>query len=426
MLYLSMAKVPVTPDSRGLVGFLPSPAWEEPRDELYARMFLLGDGGEYAVIVSLDYGGLFLSVAAEWKKRLAAAAGVPEKRVMIHCVHQHDAPFVNLEAAEDLLPGGDWSWLEDIIGKLERAAAELPSRLAPVARIGWSECRLHGYASNRRVPMPDGSIGVRYSRCADPGVRNMPVGTIDPMLRTLGFYGADGELLAGWSFYATHPQVANTGKRYSADAPGEAMRLLEQRYPSACHAFFNGCFGNITAGKYTSLTDLEGNLRRFGALLADGIGRNLAGQEMMAPGAPAWLHGAFPFPARTFDDAELEARGKLMCAALKAGQLRAEEHPEYFTLDLLHVGPVRILFMDGELFVEYQLYCQSLIPDEKLALVGNCGDDFYYLGTAEALSTPGGYETSGFCRVKPEFDGLFREAVRDLFAAGEKIVAGTD
>lgn len=414
MLYLSMAKVPVTPDSRGLVGFLPSPAWEEPRDELYARMFLLGDGGEYAVIVSLDYGGLFLSVAAEWKKRLAAAAGVPEKRVMIHCVHQHDAPFVNLEAAEDLLPGGDWSWLEDIIGKLERAAAELPSRLAPVARIGWSECRLHGYASNRRVPMPDGSIVVRYSRCGNPKVRNMPAGIIDPMLRTLGFYGENGELLAAWSFYATHPQVANEGKRYSADAPGEAMRLLEERYPSALNAFFNGCFGNVTAGKYTSAEDLEGNLRHFGALLADGIERNLEGQEKTTAFAPVWRRAAFPFPARMFEEKELIARGALMEAALKAGQQWAEEHPENFMIDMLRIGPVRILFMGGELFIEYQLYCQGLIPDEKLALAGNCGGDFYYVGTAEALSNPQGYETSGFCRTKPEFEELFRKAVGEL------------
>ena len=68
----------------------------------------------------------------------------------------------------------------------------------------------------------------------------------------------------------------------------------------------------------------------------------------------------------------------------------------------------------GELFIEYQLYCQGLIPDEKLALAGNCGGDFYYVGTAEALSNPQGYETSGFCRAKPEFEELFRKAVGEL------------
>lgn len=416
MLYLSMAKVPVTPDSRGIVGFLPAAEWMAPRDELYARLFLLGDGSGYALVAALDYGGLYLSVAAEWKKRLAAAAGVPENRVMIHCIHQHDAPFVNREAAAQISPGLDWGWLEDIIAKLERAAAELPSKLAPVSRIGWSESRLHGYASNRRVPMPDGSIAVRYSRCGDPAIRNMPAGIIDPMLRTLGFYGENDELLAAWSFYATHPQVANEGKRCSADAPGEAMRLLEERYPSALNAFFNGCFGNVTAGKYTAADDPEGNLLRFGALLAGGIERNLAGQEKTAAAAPVWRRAAFPFPARRFEDAELAARGPLIRAALKAGQQWAEEHPEEFTLDLLHIGPVRILFMGGELFIEYQLYCQGLIPDEKLALAGNCGGDFYYVGTAEALSNPQGYETSGFCRVKPEFEELFRRAVGELFA----------
>ncbi|MPM52059.1 hypothetical protein SDC9_98812 [bioreactor metagenome] len=418
MLQLAMAKVAVTPDGRGAVGFLPVPAPQAPRDELFARLFLLGDGTEYALIVALDYGGLYLSAGAEWKVRLARAAGVPENRTLIHCIHQHDAPFVNIEAGRRIAPETDWSWLEPIVARLEQAAAKLPEQLRPVGRIGWSETRLHGYASNRRVPMADGSIAVRYSRCSDPAIKAMPVGIIDPMLRTLGFYGSDGELLASWSFYATHPQVANEGKRYSADAPGEAMRLLEERFPGAAHAFFNGCFGNVTAGKYTSTTDLEGNLRRFGRLLADGIERNIAAPEFMDAAAPCWRRGAFPFPAREFDEIELARRAEhspLIRAALEAGAMWAQAHSEEFIIDLLRIGPVRLLFMDGELFIEYQLFCQSLIPDEKMAVIGNCGGNFYYIGTAEALSDPAGYETTGFCRVKPEFEALFQQTVRQLF-----------
>jgi len=265
--------------------------------------------------------------------------------------------------------------------------------------------------------MADGTIAVRFSRCADPAVRNQPTGLIDPMLRTLGFYDETGELLASWSFYATHPQVANEGKRFSADAPGEAMRLLAQRRPGAVHSFFNGCFGDVTAGKYTSFSDLEGNLRRFGQLLADGIDRNLQAPEMFPPDAMSWQSESFPFPERVLSEAELAARARrnrLVAVVLQAAHEWGKTHPEFFTMRLLTLGKARALFCPGELFIAYQIYCQGLIPDEKLAVCGNCGDDFLYLGTAAALRDPAGYETTGFCRVKPEFEALFQEAARRL------------
>jgi len=99
------------------------------------------------------------------------------------------------------------------------------------------------------------------------------------LLLLRGFVLDDGAtrcLIASLSFYATHPQVANGRKLYSADAPGEAMRLVAEHAPGAQHAFFTGPGGNVTAGKYSSRDDLEGNLRRFGKLLADGISLNLA------------------------------------------------------------------------------------------------------------------------------------------------------
>ena len=80
----------------------------------------------------------------------------------------------------------------------------------------------------------------------------------------------------------------------------------------------------------------------------------------------------------------------------------------------MSLGDARILFLNGELFIEYQLFAQSLIADEKLAVVGNCGDTFYYIGTAEALSNPQGYEVRSFCRVMPEFEALFKKAVTEL------------
>lgn len=414
MLKIACDTVNITPDNNGLIGFTTPEHPMEPRDPLFARLFLLRSDEMDSLIITLDYGGLYCSAHDLWRAELAAAMNVPANRVILHCMHQHDAPFVHIEAAELMNAAVDWQWFEKVRKTVKDAALLLPEKLQDVKELGWSEKRLHGYASNRRVPMSDGSIAVRFSRCGQMEVRNQPVGLIDPMLRTLGFYGNEGNLLAAWSFYATHPQVGNEGKRFSADAPGEAMRLLKERYPEVTLGFFNGCFGNVTAGKYSSPDDLEGNIKHFGRLIAEGVTQNLQAQERFAPEKILWQREVFEFPLRHFSREELAQRHPTIQAALIAGENYGKLHGEEFAIEMLTLGESRIIFVNGELFIEYQLMAQSMIPDEKLAIAGNCGDSFYYIGTAGALSNPAGYEVQGFCRVLPEFEELFRAGLRKL------------
>ena len=249
MLKIAFDTIDVTPENNGLIGFTAPENPQPARDSLFARLFLLQDEKNTSLIISLDYGGLYCSAHDFWRKELAEALNIPRNQVILHCLHQHDAPFVNIEAAKYLGVELDWGWFDVVKNNVKNAALALFDKLQIVSEIGWSETRVHGYASNRRVPMKDGSIAVRYSRCGSPEVKAKPVGLIDPMLRTLAFFGKDGSMLTAWSFYATHPQVANDGKRFSADAPGETLILLKERSPGVVNTLFNGCFGNLTAGK---------------------------------------------------------------------------------------------------------------------------------------------------------------------------------
>ena len=272
---------------------------------------------------------------------------IPRNQVILHCLHQHDAPFVNIEAAKYLGVELDWGWFDVVKNNVKNAALALFDKLQIVSEIGWSETRVHGYASNRRVPMKDGSIAVRYSRCGSPEVKAKPVGLIDPMLRTLAFFGKDGSMLTAWSFYATHPQVANDGKRFSADAPGETMILLKERSPGVVNTLFNGCFGNLTAGKYTSLDDLEGNIKHFGKILADAITMNLQSMHKVKAENFSWQREVFEFPLRQFSEEELQNRSKTVQAALRAGCEYGKKYGEEYGIELLQIGDVKILFLNG-------------------------------------------------------------------------------
>jgi hypothetical protein len=375
---------------------------------------------------------------------LARGAGVPADRVVLHSTHQHDAPLFDFEI-EPLLgkptfPRDFWSRL---IATAESAARGARGHMAPVAGIGHAETRLWGYASNRVVVSREGAfLGSRWSRTTETALAAAPAGTIDPMLRTLAFRDPDGKTAASLSFYASHPQVASGSGRWSADAPGEAMRLVAAETgaagmgaagmgaaeagpaatESAEHAFCMGCAGNVTAGKYTSPTDREGNLKLFGRRLANGILRNFASMSWEPAGSISWRSASFPFPAAMerlpalraeLDDPSVPASRKNIAAPVLSAM--SDPHNTTYVLRRLALGSAQLLFFPGEPFVEYQLFAQSLEPDRFVASAGNCGDSFLYLPRAASF-TVGGYEVSSFCWCTPDIETRLETAIRDVLA----------
>jgi len=355
---------------------------------------------------------------------LAEGAGVQLDRVAVHCIHQHDTPIIDFEIEPYLgcetFPQDWWDGMLESVAEAAKAAAE---SAVEVAKVGHAEVRLHGYASNRRILGPDGKVkGMRYSRCGDEELRREPVGVIDPMLRTVAFRDTTGDVVATMSFYATHPQVSNGRGLFSADAQGEAMRLVGDELGVGQHAFFTGPGGNVTAGKYSSPTDLEGNLLHFGKLLADGISLNLQAMRWEAVEDACWRNVEFPFPRRSIDrdgelakiqDDELPLEQKLTPTVV----LTAYEYEgnASYRCAMLQLGAVRLLFLPGELFVEYQLYAQSLVPDDLIAIAANCGDSFLYLPLAKSFAE-GGYEPTAFCWCTEEFEPRFKESLAELLA----------
>lgn len=422
MMRLGAFKVDCTPPVGCSAGFGTGEPTSGVRDPLWLRGFVLDDGRTRCVIASLDYCGLMNRAQDELVSALAEATGAPRDCVVVHCIHQHDAPIINFEIEPylgcDTFPKEWWS---DLLGACALSARESGEGLIEVAEVGRGEVRLHGYASNRRILGEDGKVkGMRYSRCGNEELKQEPVGVIDPMLRTVAFRDASRETIATMSFYATHPQVSSSGKVFSAEAQGEAMRLLGEKMPDGHHAFFTGPGGNVTAGKYSSPTDLEGNLLHFGKLLADGIELNLRAMQWEPVNALRWDAAAFPFPRQAIDrDAALaKIRDDQLPVAKKIAPTAVLTAHDYegnasYRYAMLRLGSVRMLFLPGELFVEYQLYAQSLLPDEFVAIAANCGDSFLYLPLARSFEE-GGYEPTQFCWCTEEFESRLKEALSQL------------
>ena len=106
---------------------------------------------------------------------------------------------------------------------------------------------------------------------------------------------------------------------------------------------------------------------------------------------------------------------RLRAARAMAWARRSRQGPD-ISVARLRLGPVDILHLPGELFVEYQLAAQNLRPASFVcvAAYGDYGPG--YIGTAEAYSQ-GGYETgadSRASRVSPRAEAVLTGAIQQL------------
>jgi hypothetical protein len=88
-------------------------------------------------------------------------------------------------------------------------------------------------------------------------------------------------------------------------------------------------------------------------------------------------------------------------------------------LACLTLGNTRMLFMPGELFVEYQLAAKAMRPDlhVMMAAYGDYGPA--YIGTSVAY-TEGGYETGPTAsNVAPTVEPLLIESMNQLLSDGK-------
>jgi endothelin-converting enzyme/putative endopeptidase len=394
-------------------------------DRLSARGIVIRNAGAPIVLVAVDWVGIGNGGQQEWRDALAAAAGTTPDRVAVHTLHQHDAPGFDTTAQRVLEPVGMGGHLFDLkAGRdtIQRAADALRRAMNDsrrVTHIGMGRARVEQVASNRRVLGPDGKVKyVRYSSCKDPKVRAEPEGTIDPWVRLISFWDGD-KPLAVISYYATHPQSYYCEGGVSADFVGMARALREKALPGVFHMHFDGAGGNVAAGKYN---DGSPEMRPvLAGRLADGMAAawKATVKSPIQASAVDWRAMRLALPVserlrnldqvrRVLNDANAQPRARGSAAT----DLAWAANPEV-GLARLRLGPATALYMPGELFVEYQLAAQQMMPDRFLAMAayGDYGPG--YIGTAVAYPQ-GGYETGPVSRVSPEVEGVLTQAMREL------------
>ena len=402
-------------------------------DPLTARgVVLLTPEQKPIVLCAVDWVVNSNSGYDEWRKALAKAAGTTVERVAVHTIHQHDTPGCDFSTEELLAAQGltnkfsNVPFAHEAIARTAQAEREAMRQSKAVTHIGVGQAKVEQFASNRRVPGPDGKVKyVRMSACRDPKVRAEPEGVIDPLVRMLSFWDG-GQPRVVLSYYATHPQSHYGKGGVSADTVGIARATREAALPGVPHIHFGGAGGNVTAGKYNDgspenrpvlaqrlargLEEAWKATRKSPLRAADIEWRvkpvALPLREELANDAPAIK--TLADTSAKFGDRARAARQLAWSRRCKAGHR--------IDLSCLRLGPARVLHMPGELFVEYQLAAQQMRPDAMVCMAAYGDDGCGYIGTEIAYSQ-GGYETGKVSQVAPQVERVLMDAMKSLLSA---------
>src|SRR5687768_1619900 len=128
-------------------------------DPLEARGIVLSGGEGPVVILALDWCEVRNKSYDLWRTQLAAAARTTRERVLLSCVHQHDAPYTDIEAQQLLdevkspYKLGDAAFERACIAKLAQAIRRASPQA--VTHIGTGQAAVERVASNRRYIQSD-------------------------------------------------------------------------------------------------------------------------------------------------------------------------------------------------------------------------------------------------------------------------------
>ena len=401
-------------------------------DELEAIGLVLLGAGKPIVICAVDWTGILNGAHVQWRTALAEAAGTTPDRVAVQCVHQHDAPFVCLHAQElvaaqdDKLRVVDVPFFNDCLDRAGQAVKSALPKARPLTHVGVGEGRVEKVASNRRVAIgPDGKVTkMRGSACRDAELIAMEEGLIDPLLKTVAFYGGDEKLVA-CHYYATHPMSHYGQGHVSSDFVGLARKRRQKEEPGCTHIYFTGAAGNIAAGKYNDGSPrarVELTERIYEGIIAseDSLKRtpiesvSWMTREILPPTNPVFSAGKLHAMLANRENA---AANRIRPAMVLAWMDRVANRMP-IVLSALHVSPknqtgdVSLLHLPAESFLEYQLRAQQLAPDRFVATAAYGDGGPWYIPVKEAYPQ-GGYEVS-VANCSSAVDDILSRGIRKL------------
>jgi len=376
--------------------------WRAPAKKILDRLRACGVvllGGEQPlVILSLDWCEIRNAAYDHFREAVAKAAGTTRERVLLTCVHQHDAPYVDSGAAQALTEVGlkdalyDEAFFEKTVQAVAEDVRDALKHPQPITHLGHGEAEVEGVACNRRVELPGQPPSFsRSSFTRDEAIKNAPEGLIDPFLKTISFWNND-QPVAALHCYATHPMSYYGRGEVSHDFVGMAREQRQRDDADVFQMYLTGCSGDITAAKFNS-GDYDGRVE-----LANQLHQGMVDAWKATKRTPLtqlnFRLGKLDLEPLTIGNLAPEALQKILKnkeasyvqrsrAALGISWQARYATGQPIDLPVIDFGPASIVLLPAEAFVAFGLAAQKMRPDQMIMAVGFGESAPGYIPTAQ-------------------------------------------
>ncbi|MCA8984850.1 MAG: neutral/alkaline non-lysosomal ceramidase N-terminal domain-containing protein [Planctomycetaceae bacterium] len=360
--------------------------------DLWAKAIVLkSPTGQTGVLISLDLVGISRTTAGQITQRLQERFGLNRDQVALCTSHTHCGPVLGETLASMYFLDAEQQqrvadYTAAFPGKIVDLVGVAIASLEPVTlSYGVGET---DFAVNRREN-PEAEVPQRRAA----GELKGPVDHAVPTLLVKSPQGTVRAVLFGYACHATTLSFY----QWCGDWPGFAQIALEKRYPGATALFVAGCGGD------------QNPLPRRTVELAESYGEKiLAAVTALEQRQPTEITGELrtsyreidlPFsqlPDRSQLEAE-QASGDRYLASRAKGLLEILERDGKlpatypYPVQVWSVGPMNMVFLGGEVVVDYSLRLKGDLNQPELWVAGYSNDVMAYIPSRRVLSE-GGYE----------------------------------
>lgn len=366
--------------------------------ELHAKALLLEDAEKNrGLILSLDLVGIDRELSQRISTEIADKTDVPVENIVICTSHTHSGPVVG----KNLGPLHYYQLSPPYQRQIDAYAEELLANCVEVASAASGalvDCQVFwgtgqaDFATNRRS---NAEARVRTLRAA-----GSLAGPVDHDVPVLAVRNAEDKLIAVLFGYACHATVLS-GNQWSADYPGYAQTILEERHPDCVALFFAGCGADQNPLPRRTVELAE----HYGSRLATAVDSILLTTEMKTAlprlecryGEVALPLGPLP---TTDELAKQEnstnkfeaARARLLLGQIEKGKPLSSTYP--YPVSVWRIGDeLKWVALGGEVVVDYSLRTKFDLRG-PVFVAGYSHDVMAYIPSRRVLAE-GGYEGGG-------------------------------
>jgi hypothetical protein len=399
-------------------------------DRLYARALVLELTGRKLCYLQADLEIITARWADRIRQEVHQRCGIPPADCMVALPQIHSVPplgnfllgdeLPNIPPEHEYLRGSQTPFCEFAVQKMVAAAVLANQRLVPVT-MGFGRALRDDLAFNRRGIRRNGTACMprlfsSFQKPLGPTEILCLEGPMDPEVGLVAFKNSAGKIIACLLHYTCHPVnvFANMQNALSADWPGTWAEGMQRLAGKECVPLIvNGCCGNINP--WPPFTpDFIPDHRRMGGELTrttkailktiayqnidalNGMSRCLALPLKTAAAedrkAAEVMLAEHPQPLWQKENPAKVEDNWMDAAMLMSVELERERVPDFrYELQVFRIGPVSLIGLPGEPFVEGQLAIKQASP-AALNLVAHCANAYAgYIAPREAYAR-GGHE----------------------------------